>query len=200
MLARFSTAFNRKIVVIYPGEFYVSSTDILATVLGSCISVCIRDKKHGIGGLNHFMLPGDTRCIDLFISPSAKYGMFAMELLINELLKKGCSKKHFEAKVFGGGHVINFRKSWDNVPESNIDFIMSFLKMEQIPLVNYDVGGYSGRKILFFPDSGRVLLKKLPSRVDARIIQEEESYRKRISREKDVLQTLGGDLTLFERS
>lgn len=80
-------------MIILPGEFHVSSQDIIATVLGSCISVCIKDIKSGIGGMNHFMLPGDVRSEEMFLSESAKYGMFAMEQLINEMIKEGGSQK-----------------------------------------------------------------------------------------------------------
>jgi chemotaxis protein CheD len=197
MLTRYSEKFGRNMVILYPGEFHVSSRDIIATVLGSCISVCIRDTKTGIAGMNHFMLPGDVRSEDMFFSASTKYGMFAMEQLINEILKKSGSKNDFEAKVFGGGHVLNFRKTDGNVPESNIEFVRAFLRMEEIPVVREDVGGYTGRKILFFPDTGKVLLKRLKTTVDSTIIRAELSYKTRLFQEKERLQVQGGDLTLF---
>lgn len=198
MYKRFSPKFNRNMVIIYPGEYHVSPVDIIATVLGSCISVCIKDNKTGIGGMNHFMLPGDVRSEDMFLSASAKYGMFAMEQLINDMLKKGGSQKHFQAKVFGGGHVLNFRKTDGNVPESNIDFVRAFLKMEQIDIVKEDVGGYTGRKILYFPDTAKVLLKRLKSTVDSKIIEAEQAYKTKLFQEKEKLQVEGGELTLFE--
>ncbi|HNR50549.1 MAG TPA: chemoreceptor glutamine deamidase CheD [Deltaproteobacteria bacterium] len=197
MYKRYSGKFKRNMVIIYPGEFYVSTQDIIATVLGSCISVCIKDKKTGLAGMNHFMLPGDVRSEEMFLSASAKYGMFAMEQLINEMIKRKGSKKDFEAKVFGGGHVLNFRKTDGNVPESNIDFVRAFLRMEQIDIVKEDVGGYSGRKILFFPETAKVLLQRLESSVDSKVIQAELSYKTRLFREKEKLQQTGGDLTLF---
>jgi len=197
MYKRYSGKFKRNMVIIYPGEFYVSTQDIIATVLGSCISVCIKDKKTGLAGMNHFMLPGDVRSEEMFLSASAKYGMFAMEQLINEMIKRKGSKKDFEAKVFGGGHVLNFRKTDGNVPESNIDFVRAFLRMEQIAIVKEDVGGYSGRKILFFPETAKVLLQRLESSVDSKVIQAELSYKTRLFREKEKLQQTGGDLTLF---
>ena len=197
MFTQYSAHFKRPMVIIYPGEFHVSSTDIIATVLGSCIAVCIKDMKTGLGGMNHFMLPGDVRSTGIFLSPSAKYGMFAMEQLINELLKKNGSKKDFVAKVFGGGHVLNVRKTGGSVPESNIEFVKAFLAMEQIPVVKQDVGGYTGRKILFFPDTAKVLLKRLESTVDSKIIQAEQSYKSKLFKEKEKLQRTGGDLTLF---
>jgi chemotaxis protein CheD len=197
MYKKHSPKFNRTMVIIYPGEFYVSPNDVIATVLGSCISVCIKDTKTGIGGMNHFMLPGDVRSEDIFLSASAKYGMFAMEQLINDMIKRGASQKHFQAKVFGGGHVLNFRKTDGNVPESNIDFVRAFLKMEQIEIVKEDVGGYSGRKVLFFPDTGKVLLKRLKSTVDSKIIEAEQAYKTKLFQEKEKLQVEGGELTLF---
>jgi len=184
-------------VIIYPGEFYVSSRDVMGTVLGSCISVCIKDKKTGLAGMNHFMLPGDVRSEEMFFSASAKYGMFAMEQLINEMIKKKGSKKDFEAKVFGGGHVLSFRKSDGNVPEANIEFVRAFLRMEQITIVKEDVGGYAGRKIIFFPETARVLLKRLETTVDSRVIRAEQSYKARLFQEKEKFQQTGGDLTLF---
>ena len=197
MLKRYSTKFGRNMVIIYPGEFYVSSRDVMGTVLGSCISVCIKDKKTGLAGMNHFMLPGDVRSEEMFFSASAKYGMFAMEQLINEMIKKKGSKKDFEAKVFGGGHVLSFRKSDGNVPEANIEFVRAFLRMEQITIVKEDVGGYAGRKIIFFPETARVLLKRLETTVDSRIIKAEQSYKARLFKEKEKFQQTGGDLTLF---
>ena len=197
MFKRYSNNFKRNMVIIYPGEFYVSAHDIIATVLGSCISVCIKDRKTGIAGMNHFMLPGDVRSEDMFLSASAKYGMFAMEQLINEMIKKKGSKNDFEAKVFGGGHVLNFRKTDGNVPEANIEFVRAFLKMEQIAIVKQDVGGFCGRKVLFFPDTAKVLLKRLESSVDSKLIQAEQSYKTKLFKEKERFQQAGGDLTLF---
>lgn len=197
MFKRYSDKFQRNMIIIYPGEFHVSTGDIIATVLGSCISVCIKDKKTGIAGMNHFMLPGDVRSEEMFLSSSAKYGMFAMEQLINEMIKNRGSRKDFQAKVFGGGHVLNFRKTDGNVPESNIEFVRAFLNMEQIEILKEDVGGYAGRKILFFPDTGKVLLKRFESTVDSKIIEAEQTYKTRLFKEKEKLQEAGGDLTLF---
>ncbi len=193
MYTRHSTKFNCNMVVIYPGEYHVSRNDIIATVLGSCISVCLKDRRSGIAGMNHFMLPGDVRSEEIFLSASAKYGMFAMEQLIGDMIKHGGNKDNFEAKIFGGGHVLNFRKSDGNVPESNIEFVRAFLGMEQISIVKQDVGGYAGRKILFFSDSARVLLKRLKSTVDSQIIRAESDYKARLFQERER----EGDLTLF---
>ncbi len=197
MLKRYSQKFQKEMMIIYPGEYHVSHSQIIATVLGSCISVCIKDKKTGIAGMNHFMLPGDVRSEDLFFSESSKYGMFAMEQLINDMIKEGGSKKHFESKIFGGGHVINFRRTDGNVPESNISFVKAFLEMEQIPVITEDVGGYAGRKILYFCDTSKVLMKRLKTTVDSKIIEAEKSYKTKLFSEKAKLEKEGGDLTLF---
>jgi len=197
VLRRYSQKFGRDMIIIYPGEYHVGTFEIIATVLGSCISVCIKDRKTDIAGMNHFMLPGDVRAEDIFTSPSAKYGMFAMELLINEMVKCGGKKEAFEAKIFGGGHVLNFRKTDGNVPESNIEFVRAFLHMEQIPILKQDVGGYSGRKILFFTDTSKVLLKRLNSTVDSKFIEEEKKYKAKLFQEQARLKEEGGDLTLF---
>lgn len=197
MLRRYSHKFGQEMIIIYPGEYFVGSTEIIATVLGSCISVCIKDRKTGIAGMNHFMLPGDVRSEDIFTSPSAKYGMFAMELLINDMVKHGAHKDSFEAKIFGGGHVLNFRKTDGNVPESNIDFVRAFLQMEQIPILKEDVGGYAGRKILFFTPTAKVLLKRLSSTVDSKFIEEENRYKVKLFAEQAKLKEQGGELTLF---
>jgi chemotaxis protein CheD len=123
--------------------------------------------------------------------------MFAMELLINEMVKRGGIKEKFEAKIFGGGHVLNFRKTDGNVPESNIEFVRAFLHMEQIPILKQDVGGYSGRKILFFTDTSKVLLKRLNSTVDSKLIEEEKKYKAKLFQKQARLKEEGGDLTLF---
>lgn len=197
MLKRFSPNYNKTMVIIYPGEFYVSHDEIIATVLGSCISVCLKDRKTGIAGMNHFMLPGDVRSEEIFFSESAKYGMFAMEQLLNQMIKQGGSRDHFEAKIFGGGHVLNFRKTDGNVPESNIEFVKAFLSMEQIPVTKQDLGGYSGRKILYFADTAKVLLKRLKETADSKMIAAEREYKTRLYSEQNKFKQQGGDLTLF---
>lgn len=190
----YNTIFNREIVYIHPGEYFVSrDSQVIATVLGSCISVCFRDERNNIAGMNHFMLPGDYRNENFLTSKSAKYGMYAMELLINKMMKLGGEKRFFQAKVFGGGHVLNFRKTDGNVPQSNIDFTRNFLKMEKIRIIKEDIGGYTGRKIFYFTDSGKVLLKRLKSTAGQKFLQEEERYKIKIFQEREKRE----DLTLF---
>jgi chemotaxis protein CheD len=140
------------------GVFAERRPSVVRTVLGSCIAVCLRDPAAQTGGMNHFMLPMGTDCKSM---SCARYGVQAMELLINACMHEGADRRRLEAKVFGGGHVLKIRESDGNVPQSNIRFAMEFLATEGIPIVSKDLGGYSAREVYFFTDSGRTLLKRL---------------------------------------
>ena len=129
----------------------------LVTVLGSCVAACLRDPLLRIGGMNHFMLP-DGRAND---GAPARYGSHAMELLINDLLKRGASRRRLEAKVFGGANVLRGFTS-NPVGSRNADFVGAYLEAEGIPVLASDLGGIHPRKIWFFPDTGRVMLQRLP--------------------------------------
>lgn len=166
-------------VTIHPGEFYATTEDeIIATVLGSCIAVALFDRGTGVGGLNHFMLPGSLGKNQFFTSGSGKYGMYAMELLINDLLKAGARRPSLRAKVFGGGSVLRAGPAGGgkSIPQSNIDFAMEFLKTEGIPIDSSDTGGVNARKILFFPLSTQVMLKRLGTTGRSAVEHEEEEY------------------------
>lgn len=130
---------------------------VVRTVLGSCIAVCLRDPIARVGGMNHFMLPDAGNDEDL----SSRYGVNAMEVLINRCMQEGADRYRLEAKVFGGGHVLRTANHADSVPQKNIHFALKFLQVEQIPIVSKDIGGFSARSILFFTDSGKILLKRL---------------------------------------
>ncbi len=148
--------FKNNAVKVLPGEFFVHDEDILImTTLGSCIAACLWDRERRIGGMNHFMLPdgGDIDC--------GRYGSFAMELLINELIKRGASRTTMEAKVFGGGAVIGGMTL--NVGERNTHFVLDYLKTERITVVSKDVMDIYARKICFLPASGKALVKRLAS-------------------------------------
>ena len=197
MYQKFDQKLKKQVVTISPGEYYATKEgEIIMTVLGSCISVCLFDSTAGVAGMNHFMLVGDFRDEDIFINSSARYGLFAMEVLINELIKLGGNKNHFKAKVFGGGHVLNYKKSNESVPDKNIKFVRTFLNLEKIKIVSEDLGGYQGRKILFFTDAYKVLLKRLKSTVDPGLI-EEEKYQRRLEKTHGS-DNLDGRMTLFE--
>jgi chemotaxis protein CheD len=148
---------------IIQGEYYVSmNNELITTVLGSCVSACIRDKKTGIGGINHFMLPGDKLTKDNWrsspVSVAASYGTVAMERLINAILANGGSRGNLEAKLFGGGRVLNITT---DVGKDNIEFVRKYLKNENIRIVAEDLGGDHPRKILYYPATGRAFVKKL---------------------------------------
>ncbi len=198
MYRSYNKQFKSSMVIIQPGEFYISnSEESIATVLGSCIAVCLYDTKNLIGGMNHFMLPGDFRDEDIFKSKSGRYGMFAMEKLINAMLKKGGKKENFIAKVFGGAHVLNFRKTDGNIPDANISFVKTYLAFEEIKIISSDLGGNIGRKIIFFPkNNGKVLVKKLSKTEDASFISQEKEYKSVIFKKEKG--DLSGGVTIFK--
>ncbi|MBW1740104.1 MAG: hypothetical protein JRJ42_03095 [Deltaproteobacteria bacterium] len=163
------------------GEYFATQNgEVLYTVVGSCIATCIYDKGRKVAGMNHFLLPGVVRHDEMLTSEMGRYGMFAMELLIGELIKLGARRQALQAKVFGGGNVLKFRSSDGDVTESNIRFAKKFLELENIPTVKEDLGGNSGRKILFFSDSDRVLLKRFDTNKDKRVFEDEEAYKRGI--------------------
>jgi chemotaxis protein CheD len=150
--------FKADAVKVLPGEFFVHDEDLLImTTLGSCIACCLWDRERRIGGMNHFMLPDGGGAAD-----GGRYGSFAMELLINEMMKRGASRLAMEAKVFGGGAVISGMNSI-NVGERNTRFVMDYLKTERIPVVSKDVLDVYPRKVCFFPASGKAMVKRLAS-------------------------------------
>jgi chemotaxis protein CheD len=166
-------------VKILPGEYYVTNTDmILVTVLGSCVSACIRDSTTGVAGMNHFMLP-DARDGDGVVSASARYGSYAMELLINQLLKIGARRNALEAKVFGGGNVLP-GLTLSNVGERNAAFVLEYLATERIPVAARDLGGPHPRKIYQFAHSGRVRVKQIARARNDTIYQRERDYRRQL--------------------
>ncbi len=190
------TQFEQEVVTIHPGEYFATRNDtIISTVLGSCIAVALFDPGAGVGGLNHFMLPGELGRDDFVRSPNAKYGMFAIELLVNELMKLGIAKRDIRAKVFGGGAVLRFADGgMTKIPQSNIDFTFEYLRKESIAVLASDVGGREPRKIFLFPRTGKVLLKRIsPSQVDL-VEKEEERYLHAIREEG-----LEGRIVLFDQ-
>jgi chemotaxis protein CheD len=177
--------FEQPIVTIHPGEFYVSDEDvIISTVLGSCVAVSLFDKRRHFGGINHFMLPGDLDNEDVIQSKNAKYGMYAIELLYNEMLKNGSTKGDVVAKVFGGGSVLRLGSGPTKIPKGNIDFAFSYLEKEKFPVVASDTGGILPRKIFFFAKTGRVLLKRITGSQVINIQHEEQLYLRSIQKQK----------------
>jgi chemotaxis protein CheD len=185
--------FGRSGVKVLPGEFFVSDEDIvITTVLGSCVAACIWDRHAGVGGMNHFMLPGGEgggRDADL-IGLAGRYGVFAMEQLINELIKRGGRKANFEAKVFGGGQVLRNMTSI-NIGERNAQFVEQFLRTEGIRIGARDLLDVHPRRVAFFPATGRALCKKL-AQADASLVAAEQQYKARLAAAR-----AGGDVELF---
>ncbi|MBV1872696.1 MAG: chemoreceptor glutamine deamidase CheD [Gammaproteobacteria bacterium] len=180
---------------IQPGEVYVTvSGELISTVLGSCISVCMYDPAAGVAGMNHFMLPRDKtdkNTIDKCSNP-ARYGNWAMEFLINEMLKAGAKKDRLETKIFGGGKVLADMEFMD-IGQRNIDFVFSYLVQEGLHIGPKDVGGEYPRKVLFFGDTGQVKVKKIKERKDQNISGRERDYAKVITAAPKQ-----GDITLFD--
>lgn len=175
---------------ILPGEYFVSDNGmLLVTVLGSCVAACIRDADSGLGGMNHFMLPDDGG--REAVGTSARYGTYAMEILINHLLKMGARRNRLEAKVFGGGAVLESLSS-SNVGVRNAEFVLDYLKTEKIPVVAKDLLDSYPRKVYYFPATGRVLVKKLHRVHNDTLFSRERSYKDRLSG-TDV----AGDVELF---
>jgi chemotaxis protein CheD len=177
---------------ILPGEYYVTARDmVLVTVLGSCVSACIRDRVSGIGGMNHFMLPDGTGDSSDITNVSARYGGYAMEMMINQLLKMGARRSSLEAKVFGGGNVLGSIAT-ANVGGRNAEFVLDYLHTEGIALAGQDLLDVFPRKVYFFPSSGRVLVKKLRKMHNETIIEREKAYRSRLK-----AADIQGDVELF---
>lgn len=185
--------FERHAVKILPGEYFVTSGDkMIVTVLGSCVAVCLRDKAIGIGGMNHFLLPNDGNNETGLLTESARYGVYAMELLINHLLKMGASRTRMEAKVFGGGNVLRGLKL-NNVGQRNATFVLEYLHNESIPVVAKDLLDEFPRKVYFFPDTGNVLVKKIKTLHNTTIMDRESEYRMRVK-----FTPKSGDVELFD--
>ncbi len=168
---------------IMPGEFYVSrSGEMIVTVLGSCVSACIRDKQLGIGGMNHFMLPQEgqhsTEAWGGGVSHASRYGNWAMEYLINAILKLGGTRRNLEVKVFGGGNVM---RNMSDIGARNVEFVKRYLYEENFEVVAEDVGTIYPRKVLYFPDTGAVKVRKLVEVTNDTLIERERAYGKGLS-------------------
>ena len=175
----YDRTFDRDAAKILPGEYYFTGKDMMiVTVLGSCVSACLRDRVSGVGGMNHFMLP-DGGDADSPVSASMRYGTYAMEVLINELLKAGAKRENLEAKVFGGGNVLRGFVAI-NVGERNAQFVRAYLRAEGIRILAEDLNDIHPRKVYFFPRTGKVLVKKLKSLNNNTLVNREQDYASRL--------------------
>jgi chemotaxis protein CheD len=189
----FDEALQTRAFRLLPAEYRVTGDDIaLVTLLGSCVAACLYDPATGLGGMNHFMLP-DSR--PAHFSPagdtSARYGVHAMELLINDLLKRGARRSRLQAKVFGGGNVLRGFTS-DPIGTRNAKFVLEYLGAEAIPVLAQDLGDVHPRKVCFFPQTGRALVRHLPVTRDEEIVRAERALYGRLARAP-----LAGSVELF---
>ena len=179
---------------ILPGEYYVTrSEEGVSTTLGSCIAACIRDRVAGIGGMNHFMLPTTANEVDKWrssgLGAATRYGSYAMEHLINEIMKNGGKRENLEVKIFGGGRIL---EKMTDVGQRNIAFVRNYLWAEELPVVAEDVGDIYPRQVVYFPASGRAKVKRLRSLHNNVIASVELKYVGSIA-----AQPVGGDVELF---
>ena len=186
---------NVEVVRILAGEYYVTHCqEMITTVLGSCISACVRDKVANIGGMNHFMLPEENRPGDESghrgLTADAAYGSYAMERLINCVLKYGGRRENLEIKVFGGGRIMG---GMTDIGLQNISFVRAYLRTEGLSIAAEDVGGDLPRRMAYLPATGKVLVKKLRNVRSETIIKQETAYRDDLRRPESK----GGEVELF---
>lgn len=178
---------------ILPGEYYVTkNNEGVYTTLGSCISACIRDKVSGIGGMNHFMLPASADMDgwkSTSLSAATRYGNFAMEHLINDILKNGGKRQNLEVKLFGGGRIL---KNMTDVGMRNINFVHDYIQTEGLTVAAEDMGDIYPRMVVYFPASGKVKVKRLRSLHNNTIVEEEIRYLKTVES-----RPVSGDIELF---
>lgn len=182
---------DKWIIKVLPGQFYVTAdpNEVIATVLGSCVAACIRDPETGFGGLNHFMLPEDMGHAWGGADSSLRYGTFAMERLINEIVRTGCPRERLEIKVFGGAVL---QSSHALIGSQNSDFVRRFLGKEGLEIQGEDLGGPNARRIHFHPVSGRARRKFVMETVETDLVKAEKTYRSQLVDEAPT-----GDVELF---
>ncbi|MGF1752654.1 chemotaxis protein CheD [Vibrio makurazakiensis] len=185
-------------VKVLPGGMYCTKKrEIITTGLGSCVAACIWDPYTHVGGMNHFLLPiaHNTEhhhwSHDDVVSTAARYGSYAMEMLINQLISKGADRCHMRMKLFGGAQMLG-RKS--AIGEKNVDFILRYAKQEHFEVDAYDLGGLEPRKILFDPLTGKAWLKRIPFAEISHLKHEEDHYAQEVESES---QNPTDDVELF---
>lgn len=195
MRTSFSKKHQRKMIEIFPGEYYATKNKdvILTTLLGSCVSVCLHDPVNKISGLNHIMISTKTRFSERNLTADTRYGIHAMEMLINQMIKYGADRRYMKAKVFGGGKVLN--QGDNSIAYNNINFAIDYLKEEKFEILSQDTGGKHGRKIFFLSNNFKIYLRRIHIRsmLDQTYRKEEEAIKKIKDREKEE-----SNLTFFD--
>lgn len=175
---------------ILPGEFYVTSgPELISTVLGSCVAACVRDPIAGIGGMNHFLLPHVSSPEHAPDDAANRFGLFAMENLVNVILQQGGQRERLEVKLFGGAQVLN---ACTHIGQRNADFALDYVRREGLRLLANDLGGEQPRKLLFSPREGRVWMRRLERLHNDTLIRREENYQHQVEMEDS-----GGEIDLF---
>ncbi|MDE1965429.1 MAG: chemoreceptor glutamine deamidase CheD [Xanthomonadaceae bacterium] len=188
---------SRYNVKVLPGEYYVSRQDeLISTVLGSCVSACIYDRRLRLGGMNHFMLPepsgergAERDSWSATVGRAARYGNDAMEHLINALLKEGSRREDWEIKLFGGGKVLT---QMTDVGQRNIAFVKRYLETERLPVAAADLGDIYPRQVQFFPATGKARVRQMRGRDDAALVDREKQYLKQLANDP-----IKGEVELF---
>lgn len=183
--------FDAVAVKVFPGDHYVTSDadEMLVTILGSCVTACIRDPLIGVGGMNHFMLPESAGAGWDTASASMRYGNVAMERLINDILKRGGARERLEIKVFGGGNVMN---GTTNIGHRNAEFVEEYLAAEGLPIAARHLRGNLPRRVHYFPATGKVMLLELQRSEQEEVVRSEHSYKHKIE-----VEPAAGSVELF---
>ena len=186
---------NISVANVHPGEIYVTQThEAITTILGSCVAACIRDPNTLVGGMNHFMLPDshpETTAAPENMSEAARYGAWAMEYLINAVLKQGALRQNLEIKIFGGARIISAMTQY-NVAAKNVEFICNYLQREGLPIAGQDLGGEHPRKIIYFPQTGLVKVRELTRQKEQEVVAEETQYSRSLNNTSS-----GNDIEIF---
>lgn len=178
-------------VKVLPGQYYVTTADeVISTVLGSCVAACVWDPVARIGGMNHFMIPMASRQkIEAgMIDDAARYGMFAMEYLINTILRQGGERSRLRTKIAGGGHVMPIST---DIGQRNIDFVRLYMATEGLELTSEHVGGPYPMKILFHPLDGRARVMVLKARKNDTVVRQEQTYAAHLDHVNDAIAAAG---------
>ncbi|EOC1778012.1 chemotaxis protein CheD [Vibrio fluvialis] len=190
---------NMPWVKVLPGGVYVThQAEIICTGLGSCVAACMWDEKAQVGGMNHFLLPFDTSAQlhhwkpQELLSTASRYGCYAMELLINQLIIQGADRRRIKVKLFGGAQLMGFQSL---IGIKNVEFVMAYVQREQLKVEAQDLGGTEPRRVLFDPRSGRVWIKRIPCAEVSNIRRHEERYFVQLDKETH---TQTGAVELFE--